>query len=160
MKYRALVFRSLFSLPVCLLGVAGILALASLPALALPFADDDTPPDAAAAAPGGRSVRLSSVEGGVRVVLDGEVVADPALVNQPLFEGSQIITANDGQAEVQLEDGSVARLSPNTTLTFSVMQAQGTSTKTEIVVNGGLAYFELQPSNNQHSLRVNYGRTG
>jgi hypothetical protein len=141
------------------LAAAGIFALGLLPAIASPRADDNAPPDAAPASPGGRSVRLSSVEGGVRVVLDGEVVADPALVNQPLFEGSQIMTANDGQAEIQLEDGSVARLSPNTTLTFSVMQAQGTSTKTEIVVNAGLAYFELQPSNADHSLRVNYGRT-
>jgi hypothetical protein len=56
-----------------------------------------------------------------------------------------------------LEDGSVARLSPNTTLTLSVLQQQGTGSRTDLVLNSGLAYFELQPSNAEHSLRVGYG---
>jgi ferric-dicitrate binding protein FerR (iron transport regulator) len=117
-----------------------------------------------------RAIRLSSAEGQVQVVQDGQVIADPAYSNLPLFEGSQILTGNDGRAEIQLEDGSVARLSPNTTLTISVLQQQGTDTRTtgtgttgtrtEMVLNGGLAYFELQPSTAEHSLRVYYGQTG
>ena len=125
-----------------------------------PFSEDgvanDTP-DTAQKAANSRAVRLSNVEGDVRVVQDGEVIADPALANQPLFEGSEITTGNEGQAEIQFEDGSVARLSPNTTLALSVLQKQGTGTRTEIVMNSGLAYFELQPSTPEHSLRVNYG---
>lgn len=116
--------------------------------------DDDTP---ASAAGSSRAVRLSNVEGQVRVVQDGQVIADPAVNNVLLFEGSQVTTGNEGQAEVQMEDGSVARLSPNTTVTFSQLQQQGTSTHTEIVLNGGLAYFELQPSTSEHSLRISYG---
>jgi hypothetical protein len=104
-----------------------------------------------------RAVRLSSSEGEVRVVQDGQVIADPAYANLPLFGGSQIITGNDGRAEIQLEDGSVARLSPNSTLTFSVLEKQGTGSKTAIVLNGGLAYFELQPSTADHGLSINYG---
>jgi len=61
----------------------------------------------------GRAARLSSVDGDVRIVQDGQVIADPALVNTPLFEGSQIVTGDDGRAELQIDDGSVARLSPN-----------------------------------------------
>jgi hypothetical protein len=106
-----------------------------------------------------RALRLSYVEGSVQVVQDGQVIADPALVNQPIFEGAQVITANDGQAEVQLEDGSVARLSPNSTLTFTVLQPEGSGSRTEIVVNSGLAYFELQPSTAEHRLRISYGTT-
>ena len=104
-----------------------------------------------------RAVRLSSVDGQVKVVQDGQVIADPAYANLPIFEGAQIITGNDGRAEVQLENGSVARLSPNSTLTFTVLQHQGTGSRTEVVVNGGLAYFELQPSSSEHSLQINYG---
>jgi hypothetical protein len=104
-----------------------------------------------------RAVRLSSSEGEVRVVQDGQVIADPAYSNLPLFEGSQIVTGNDGRAEIQLEDGSVARLSPNSTLTFSVLEKEGTGSKTAIVLNSGLAYFELQPSTAEHILTVNYG---
>jgi hypothetical protein len=95
----------------------------------------------------------------VQVVQDGQVIADPAYANLPLFEGAQIIAGDEGRAEVQLEDGSLVRLSPNSTITFSVMQQQGSGTRTEVVVNHGLAYFELEPSNGDHSLRVNYGTT-
>jgi hypothetical protein len=143
---------------IVLLTMAGIFSLGSLQALAVPPSEDDTA-DAPRAGSNVRAVRLSNVEGGVQVVQDGQVIADPALANQPLFEGSQVLTANDGQAEVQLEDGSLVRISPNSTLTFSVMQKQGTGTRTEIVLNGGLVYFELQPSTAENSLRVNYGRT-
>jgi hypothetical protein len=118
-------------------------------------ADDDA--DAAAGGANGRALRLSSVEGQVRVEQDGQVLADPALANMPLFAGSQVTTGNDGRTEIQLEDGSVIRLSPNSTLTFPVIEKRGSGTHTEVVLNGGLAYFELQPSTSESSLRVSYG---
>jgi len=121
---------------------------------------DDDAAAASASKADSRAIRLSSAEGQFQVVQDGQVLADPAYSNLPLFEGSQIITGNDGRAEIQLEDGGVARLSPNTTLTITVLQQQGTGTRTEMVLNGGLAYFELQPSTAEHSLRVYYGQAG
>lgn len=109
-------------------------------------------------APGdSRALRLSSVEGTVQVVQDGQVIADPAYANLPLFEGTQVITGNDGRAEVELEDGGIIRLSPNTTVTFALLQQQGTGSGTEVVLNAGLGYFELQPSTKEHALRVNFG---
>lgn len=141
---------SLFILGVtCIFSPGGLWAAAS--------SVDDNVPDSGPGATDSRAVRLSSVEGQVRVVQDGQVIADPATNNLPLFEGTQVITGNDGRAEIQMEDGSLARLSPNSTLTFSVLQQQGTGSHTEVVLNAGLAYFELQPSNSEHSLRVNYG---
>jgi hypothetical protein len=104
-----------------------------------------------------RALRLTGVDGQVQVIQDGQVIADPAPNNLPIFEGTQIVTRNDGRAEVQLEDGSVARLSPNSTLTFTVLQRQGTNTRTEMVLNRGLGYFELEPSTADHELRVSYG---
>jgi uncharacterized protein DUF6600/FecR-like protein len=135
-----------------------ILSACSVWAAAAPVipSDGDTP-DATQSATDSRAARLSSVEGQVQLVQDGQVIADPAYSNLPLFEGSQLITGSDGRAEVQLEDGSVARLSPNSTLTFSTLKQQGTGSHTEVVLNTGLAYFELQPSNAEHSLRVGYG---
>ncbi|WP_263354654.1 FecR family protein [Acidicapsa acidisoli] len=125
-------------------------------AAALPLDDDDAP-DVAQTGSDSRAVRLSTVEGQVRVIQDGQVIADPAYANLPLFEGAEVNTGNDGRAEVQLEDGSLVRLSPNSMLTFTVLQQQGTGSRTEVVLNNGLAYFELQPSNEEHSLRVSYG---
>jgi len=104
-----------------------------------------------------QAVRLSSVEGQVRVVQDGQVIADPATANLPLFQGTQVTTGNDGRAEVQLQDGGVIRLSPNSSLSFPALQQQGTGSHVEVVLNGGLAYLELQPSTSEHSLRVSYG---
>ncbi|MFC5864007.1 DUF6600 domain-containing protein [Acidicapsa dinghuensis] len=107
--------------------------------------------------PDARAVRLSSVDGKVRVVQDGQVVADPAYANMPIFEGSQISTADDGNAEIQFEDGSVVRLSPNSSITLPVLQKQGSGTRSEITVNGGLCYFELQPSNDTNGILVRLG---
>jgi len=140
------------------------LSLASLVAalLFVPIAraaaiDDEDRPDASPTASGNaRAVRLSYLEGGVRVTQGDQVIADPAVINMPLFEGSEVATANDGRAEIQLEDGSVVRLSPNTTIDFTVMQMQGTAPRTEITLRGGLAYFEVQPSNAEHRLRIRY----
>ncbi len=121
---------------------------------------DDAKPEVKQPADGGaRAVRLTGVEGQVRVVQDGQVIADPAYNNLPLFEGSTVTTGNDGQAEVQLEDGSLARLSPNTEMVFSVLHKQGAANLTEIVLDRGLGYFELQPSTAAASLKVHYGET-
>ena len=138
----------------CMLS-SSALAVAAVPNLAS-FSDDDAA-DAPQKAPNSRAVRLSYVESDVSVVQDGEVIANPALANLPLFEGSEISTGNEGRAEIQFDDGSVARLSPNTTLAITVLQQQGASTRTEVVMNSGLGYFELQPSTSEHSMRVNYG---
>jgi hypothetical protein len=108
---------------------------------------------------GARAVHLSSVDGQVQVVQDGQVIADQATTNLPLFEGSQIITGNEGRAEVQLEDGSIARLSPNSTLTLTKLTREGSGTHSELVLNGGLAYFELEPSTAENSIRVSFDRT-
>jgi hypothetical protein len=130
--------------------------LGSPAAHALADGDEDAPETASAPAGNGRAVRLSFVEGAVRVTQGDQVVADPAVANMPLFEGAEIATANEGRAEIQLEDGSIARLSPNTVLDFTGMQLQGTATRTEITLRSGLAYFELQPSNAEHRLRIRY----
>jgi hypothetical protein len=138
-----------------LLGAVTLLSSCAVWAAARPMDDDVSAGPAKAS--DARAVRLSSVDGQVRVVQDGQVIADPAYANLPLFEGVQVQTGNDGRAEIELEDGSVARVSPNSKLTFSKLEKEGTGTKTEIVLNSGLAYFELQPSTADHSLRINYG---
>ncbi len=132
---------------------AALLLIASLNLLA---AGDD---GEGAKGGGARALRLSSVDGQVQVVQDGTVIADQATTNLPLFEGSQIITGNDGRAEVQLEDGSLARISPNSSLTLAKLQREGTAMHSELVLNSGLAYFELEPSTAEDTIRVSFDRT-
>ena len=85
-----------------------------------------------------RAARLSSVEGQVRIEEGSQTLADPALVNTPLFEGTRVVTSQDGRAELQFDDGSVVRLSPNSSLTLATLRGQGGSGEAEIVLENGL----------------------
>ena len=116
---------------------------------------DSTP--AVAGQPAARAVRLSSVDGQVQISQGTEVLASQALANTPLFEGTQITTAEDGRAEVQFEDGSVARISPNSSLTLGTLRQQGGTMQTDLILNSGLGYFEIQNSGQPNTIRVHFG---
>lgn len=103
-----------------------------------------------------RAVRLSSVDGQVRLVQGNQVLAESALANTPLFEGTEVATLSEGRAEIQFENGSVVRIAPDSSLTLSVLRQQGTSTETEIVLERGLAYFELQGESQNGPMRVRF----
>jgi len=90
-----------------------------------------------------RAARLSFVQGAVQLTNGNQVIADPALVNTPLFEGTVVTTREDGQAELQFDDGSVARLSPNTSVLIAVLRQEGSGGKTELLLSSGLGYFEM-----------------
>ncbi len=102
----------------------------------------------------GGAARLSSVEGQVRLSQGGQVIADPAVVNAPLFAGTRVETGDDGKAEIQFDDGSVARLSPDSAVTLNAVDSQG---GTAIVLEGGLSYFELQGGGQGGQMRVVFG---
>ncbi len=111
------------------------------------FADPDDAP--------ARAVRLSSVDGQVELSQNGQVVANPALANTPLFEGAKLVTSDDGRAEIQFEDGSIARIAPNSSMTLSVLKPGG---ETGIDLNNGMGYFELQtPRSDKTSTAVRFG---
>jgi hypothetical protein len=134
------------------------LALAVLFALcgASAFADASQQPDAAQTAP--RAVRLSFVQGKVKIRPGGAQTAQKAAANTPLFEGAQISTAEDGQAELQLDDGGLVRIAPSSVLTLSVLKQQGAVAAAELRLDQGLAYFELQ-SNSADQNTVRFGDT-
>ncbi len=129
-----------------LLGVAAV-ALGAMLVSTVSRADDTGQPAAGAA-------RLSNVEGQVRIMQGGQVIADPAVINAPLFAGTQVETGDDGKAEIQFDDGSVARLSPDSALSLTALGGQGT----QVALTGGLGYFELQGGQNGQ-MRVNFGES-
>ena len=61
-----------------------------------------------------RIVRISYVEGDVR--LDSGQGYESATMNVPLTERDWLQTGSDGWAEVQLEDGSLIRLAPDSVI--------------------------------------------
>ncbi|MGA9669416.1 MAG: FecR family protein [Terracidiphilus sp.] len=111
---------------------------------------DDVPQPAA------RAIRLSNVEGQVQLSQDSQLLANPAVVNTPLFEGTVLTTGDDGRAEIQFEDGSVARLSPNSSMALAVLRGQDGSSEAEIAIESGLGYFELQGGGLAGTIRVRF----
>lgn len=141
---------------------SALFAFAAL--LAVPFSGSpalhaqDTPaPSAQDSGQPARAIRLSYVDGKVRLSQDNQTITDQAVINTPLLEGMTLTTADDGRAEIQFEDGSVARISPNSSLTLKVLNGQGSSADAEMVLNSGLAYFELQDSGQAGQIRVRFG---
>jgi hypothetical protein len=109
------------------------------------------------AGPAARAVRLSNVEGQVQLSQGNTVLAAQALVNTPLFEGTRISTSDDGRAEIQFEDGSIARVSPSSSMTLRELRQQGNSTDTLLGLDSGLGYFELQGDTPTDHIRVQFG---
>jgi hypothetical protein len=114
---------------------------------------DDAGGGDGAGAGSARAVRLSSVDGKVQVSQGESVLADHAVANTPLFEGTQVSTGEDGRAEIQFEDGSVARIPPDSSLTLSVLKPGDT----EMTLDSGMGYFELQDGGQASPMRVRFG---
>lgn len=104
-----------------------------------------------------RAVRLSFVDGQVTLAQGNQVLAAQAVVNTPLLEGMQLTTADNGKAEIQFEDGSVARIAPDSSLTLQVLRGAGTSADAELTLNSGLAYFEFQGGGQNGQMSVHFG---
>jgi len=64
----------------------------------------------------------------------------------PLVEGDRISTGDDGQAEVEFEDGSVVRLTPASSLTLEQLSLNGSSASTRLGLDAGQFYLSLRVS--------------
>ena len=104
-----------------------------------------------------RAVRLSYVDGQVKLAQGNQVLADEAVINTPLLEGMQLTTADNGKAEIQFEDGSVARVAPDSLLTLKILRGAGAGADAELTLNSGLAYFEFQGGGQAGQMSVHFG---
>jgi hypothetical protein len=104
-----------------------------------------------------RAARLTYIQGSVTVNQPSNAESVPAQLNLPLLTGVQIATANDGQAEVEFEDGSVVRLTPNTILSLDNLATEPDGTfLTNLSLLQGLAYCELRATQ-QYRYSINAG---
>jgi hypothetical protein len=65
-----------------------------------------------------RIVRLSDVQGAVQIDKNVGLGYESAFANLPIIQGTRLHTKENGRAEVEFEDGSTLRLTPNTTVEF------------------------------------------
>src|SRR3981081_3497818 len=88
-----------------------------------------------------RAARLSFLQGDVTVDHMDNTAGDPAQINMPLAEGARLTTGEDGQAEVEFEDGSVVRLTPKSSLGLSVLNIDPAENfHTQMTLLHGLIY--------------------
>src|SRR5690242_10086845 len=105
-----------------------------------------------------RIVRLSTIEGTVQIDRATGQGFEKAFLNMPITQGSKLRTATDGRAEVEFEDGSTIRLTPNTSLQFTDLGLRDSGAKVSTVdVNDGMAYFNVLGEKGDEFL-VTFGR--
>lgn len=116
-------------------------------------------PDTAATAanPGVRIVRLSQVNGEVQMDRQTGRGFEAAFPNLPIVQGGRLRTG-DGVAEVEFEDNSSLRLTPNSLVEFPILAARpdGARTSTVHVVQGAI-YVSLTKSKDS-TVNVTFGK--
>jgi len=66
-----------------------------------------------------RIVRLSDVQGSVEIDKNAGLGYENAFANLPVTQGARLHTRANARAEIEFEDGSTIRLTPNTTVEFN-----------------------------------------
>jgi len=88
-----------------------------------------------------RIVRLSDVQGGVQIDKNTGLGFENAFLNLPITQGTQLRTGEKGRAEIEFEDGSSLRLTPNTTVEFSTLGLNEAGKRISVVhLAAGRAY--------------------
>ncbi len=153
-------------------GVLATLAIAVL--LAMPLPAQDAAPDPQQNVPGQnpeiaigppsktagsqvRAVRLSEVTGQVEVYRNVGDGYENALLNLPIIQGTELRT-RAGLAEIEFEDNSTLRVTPDTIVEFTQLELQPSgATATTVNVVKGAVYADLsRAASNAFALTFNH----
>ncbi len=104
-------------------------------------------PRAQSADQNGRAARLTYLAGDVHIDSAAGSNDEPAALNMAIVEGMVVATGDNGQAEIEFEDGSLVRLTPNSAVSLLNLSI-GTSGvfETRLALLPGLSYLELRSS--------------
>jgi FecR protein len=93
-----------------------------------------------------RIVRLSFISGDVQLDRRQGQGYERAIMNMPIVQGSRLWTRGpDALAEVEFEDGSALRLTPDSTVEFQQLSLRDSGEKvTEVELQSGTAYFDVR----------------
>ncbi|HEY1657020.1 MAG TPA: DUF6600 domain-containing protein [Candidatus Sulfotelmatobacter sp.] len=105
-----------------------------------------------------RIVRLSDVQGGVQIDKNTGLGFENAFLNLPITQGVQIRTRDNGRAEIEFEDGSTLRITPNTNVEFSVLGVNDAGNRiSAVTVVQGRAYVKWLGSKTD-KFTLNFGQ--
>ncbi len=80
-----------------------------------------------------RIVRLSDVQGTAQIDKNTGLGFENAFLNLPITQGTQLRTKDSGRVEIEFEDGSTMRLTPNTTVQFSTLGLDDAGKRVSVV---------------------------
>jgi len=80
-----------------------------------------------------RAVRLSDVEGSVQIFQGDSAALRPGSPNMPVVEGMRLSTGSDGRVEMQFEDGSVTRVTPNSSIALTQLRRSNDGTTITVI---------------------------
>jgi hypothetical protein len=88
-----------------------------------------------------RIVRLSDVQGSVQIDKNTGMGFESAFLNLPITQGVQVQTRDNGRAEIEFEDGSTLRLTPNSKVEFNTLGLNDSGKRISVVnLVEGMAY--------------------
>ena len=91
-----------------------------------------------------RIVRLSDVQGDVRIDRNTGQGFERAFLNLPITQGAKIRTGENGMAELEFEDGSSLRLTPHTAIVVTELSLRDSGGKLSGVhLEQGMAYINF-----------------
>jgi hypothetical protein len=91
-----------------------------------------------------RVVRLSEVQGDVKIDRNLGQGYEKAFLNLPITQGVKLQTKSDGRAEVEFEDGSTLRITPDTVIEFPQLSLHDSGAKVSAVhLREGTAYVNF-----------------
>jgi FecR protein len=103
-----------------------------------------------------RIVRLSDVQGQVQIDKNTGLGFEHAFVNLPITQGVKLSVGNNGRAEIEFEDGSSVRLTPNTTVEVSKLGLSDSGKRmSEMNLVEGMTYVNWL---GKDSLKMNFSR--
>ncbi|MBZ5706232.1 MAG: FecR domain-containing protein [Acidobacteriia bacterium] len=104
-----------------------------------------------------RIVRLSDVEGNVQIDRNTGQGYEKAILNMPITQGTKLQTKADARAEVEFEDGSALRITPNTLIEFPQLSLRDAGGRASTVtLQEGTAYVNFKGSKSDE-LTLNFG---
>jgi len=102
-----------------------------------------------------RIVRLSNVEGTVKVDRNTGEGYENAFLNMPMVEGMKLATKDDGRAEIEFEDGSTLRVTPKTTLEFMALSLRDSGARVTIMtLRAGQAYVNYLAKQKEEEFKI------
>ena len=105
-----------------------------------------------------RIVRLSQVDGAVQVDRNTGQGFEKAFLNLPITEGTKVKTGGEGRAEIEFEDGSTLRVTPDTVVEFPELSLRDSGARVSTVnVVQGMAYVNFTATKSDE-FTLHFGR--